>query len=72
MPDIRVLKLYETSGGMSARVRRVDGSEVACPLIVNGDGSLGVKRPRGDWLVEAPPEPMKGQDVFVDAGEEPT
>lgn len=52
-------------------VRRVDGSVIRCPVIVNKDGSLGVKAPRGEWLHEPPPRPLDGQEAFPDAGEAP-
>lgn len=69
MPDIVVLDLFQSGAGMVAKVRRVDGTEVRCPVIVNRDGSLGLRQPRGDWLVEPPPQPLSGQAAFNDTGE---
>lgn len=69
MPDVVVLDLVHSRTGMVAKVKRVDGSIVDCPLIVNRDGSLGLKQPRGDWLVEPPTEPLEGQTILVDTGE---
>lgn len=69
MPDIVVLDLFRSGGGMIAKIGRVDGSEVDCVLIVNRDGSLGLKQPRGEWLVERPQEQLEGQSTFGDVGD---
>lgn len=69
MRDTVVLDLHHSRVGMIAKVQRVDGSEISCPLIVNRDGSLGLKAPRGEWIVEPPPVPLEGQTALADVGE---